>query len=237
MGKFKYYAVRNGIKPGIYTTWEECRRQVKKYPDAMYKGFMTKAEAEEYNGVTVTHVGDPKPKKKKRTPVTKVMVYTDGGTRNTGNYKGGHVKPTDKAAWAYLIKWGTSDDPKQVDGSEGQYGATNNQMELTGFIEALKKLIALQLNHRNIIFTLDSKYVLNPLTKGWLRNWQARNWSKVANVELWQEVVELLPAFTHLSYKWTKGHANNQGNEYVDHKLNVTMDNMLNIAGDSRNEY
>ncbi len=32
-------------------------------------------------------------------------IYTDGGSRNTGVHKGGHVNETDKAAWAYLIEW------------------------------------------------------------------------------------------------------------------------------------
>lgn len=63
------------------------------------------------------------------------MTYTDGGTRNTGVYKGGHVKKTDKAAWAYLIEW----DDQKVHGSGGEYGATNNKMEQTALINALKK--------------------------------------------------------------------------------------------------
>lgn len=61
-------------------------------------------------------------------------TYTDGGTRNTGVYKGGHVKKTDKAAWAYLIEW----DGGSEDGSGGEYGATNNKMEQTALINALK---------------------------------------------------------------------------------------------------
>lgn len=43
----KYYVVWNGRKPGIYTTWEECKAQVHKYKQARYKSFKTRSAAEE----------------------------------------------------------------------------------------------------------------------------------------------------------------------------------------------
>ena len=46
MAKNKYYAVRVGKTPGVYLTWEECRRQVSGYPGAVYKSFPTRQEAE-----------------------------------------------------------------------------------------------------------------------------------------------------------------------------------------------
>ena len=96
-------------------------------------------------------------------------IYTDGGTRNTGNFKGGHVRATDKAAWAYLIEWQEDGQQKSVYNSNGEFGATNNKMELTALIEALKKLLELNFNHEPLLFVLDSQYVLNPITKGWLK--------------------------------------------------------------------
>ena len=44
----KYYAVRQGVKPGIYKTWEDCQMQVKGYKGAEYKSFKNISEAEEY---------------------------------------------------------------------------------------------------------------------------------------------------------------------------------------------
>ncbi len=44
----KFYGVRNGRRPGIYTTWEDCRREVSGYPGAEFKGFLTEAEARAY---------------------------------------------------------------------------------------------------------------------------------------------------------------------------------------------
>lgn len=44
----KYYAVRVGRTPGIYHTWEECKRMVDGYPGAQYKSFHAEGEAREY---------------------------------------------------------------------------------------------------------------------------------------------------------------------------------------------
>lgn len=49
MGKKRYYAVRAGrAGPSIYSTWDECKAQVDGYPGAVYKGFATRAEAENF---------------------------------------------------------------------------------------------------------------------------------------------------------------------------------------------
>lgn len=154
-------------------------------------------------------------------------IYTDGGTRNTGVYKGGHVKKTDKAAWAYRIEW----DDQEVHGAGGEYGATNNKMEQMGFINALQKLLELGFNEKKLLFVLDSQYVLNAINKGWLKGWKKRGWRKssgeLANKEQWQEIDRLLPQFPNATFSWTKGHANNAGNEFVDHFLNQYMDKKM----------
>lgn len=46
----KFYAIKIGKTPGIYTTWDEAKAQVDGYPGAKYKGFSTLAEAEEFLG-------------------------------------------------------------------------------------------------------------------------------------------------------------------------------------------
>lgn len=44
----KFYAVKRGRTPGIYRTWDACKAQVSGFPNARYKGFQTKAEAEAF---------------------------------------------------------------------------------------------------------------------------------------------------------------------------------------------
>lgn len=47
MAKSKFYTVRNGHNPGVYTSWAECEAQVKGFPGAEFKSFGTQAAAEE----------------------------------------------------------------------------------------------------------------------------------------------------------------------------------------------
>lgn len=52
--KKKFYAVKIGFVPGIYESWDECKKQVEKYPGACYKGFVTRKEAENFLEPTCT---------------------------------------------------------------------------------------------------------------------------------------------------------------------------------------
>lgn len=56
----KYYAVRTGKKPGIYRSWDACKAMVHGYPGAVYKGFKTLEEAEDFLGASgsVGQMGD-----------------------------------------------------------------------------------------------------------------------------------------------------------------------------------
>ncbi|GKQ43267.1 ribonuclease H [Companilactobacillus sp. RD055328] len=214
----KFYAIKKGKKPGIYTNWPEAKAQVTGFSGAVYKGFTSQAEAEEFMNSGMKEV---------KVSKDAIVVYTDGGSRNTGNVKGGHVNSHDKAAWAYVIL----DHGKQVGDSAGEYGVTNNKMEITAFIKALEKLQALSKQNEEISLISDSKYVINAITLGWLQGWKKRGWKKAdgqepANKELWVQLDKLLADFNKLQITWTKGHAENAGNNLVDEMLNMTMDKM-----------
>ncbi len=49
--KNKVYAVRKGLKKGIFDTWEECKAAVNGFSGAEYKGFASREEAYEYLGI------------------------------------------------------------------------------------------------------------------------------------------------------------------------------------------
>ena len=48
MAKVKYYGVKKGLVPGVYTSWDECKAQVDGFSGAEYKSFKTEAEAHDY---------------------------------------------------------------------------------------------------------------------------------------------------------------------------------------------
>ena len=100
--------------------------------------------------------------------------------------------------------------------SGGQAQTTNNRMELTAVIEALKALK----EPCSVTLTSDSKYVVDGITKGWAESWRAKGWRKgdgkpALNPELWEELLELLRKHT-VEFVWVKGHAGHPYNERCD---------------------
>lgn len=218
-----FYAVKKGRKTGIYNSWKECQEQINGYSDAIFKKFDNEEQAREF----LNEKNKEASKSIQNDNDKAILLFTDGGSRNHGNRPGEHVKKTDKAAWAFLIRR----NGHNVKGVGGEYGATNNKMELTALIHGLRIIGQRGWNNEKIIATLDSKYVLQAIQNGWLSNWQKNNWKKssgqvVANVELWEKIANLLPHFPNLTFKWTKGHADNKGNIIVDQLLNKKMDEM-----------
>ena len=137
----------------------------------------------------------------------KIIIYTDGAAKgNPGN-----------AGWAVVILDNGGKDVMHELGGRVEH-ATNNQMELTAPIEALKYLKNNKISG-DIEIISDSKYVILGITE-WIFNWQKNNWRNAAkkpvlNKELWEELYE----FTQeLKPKWAyvKGHNENKYNDRAD---------------------
>jgi ribonuclease HI len=142
----------------------------------------------------------------------KLVVYTDGAARGNPG----------KAGWAAVIlSWQNSGEPRAlVELGGNSPHATNNQMELTAPIEALKLLSARQdLVGMDIEIFSDSKYVILGITE-WIHGWMKNNWRNAAkkpvlNKELWEELYTLTK---DKKIKWTyvEGHAGEKWNERAD---------------------
>jgi len=79
----KFYAVRNGRRPGVYTTWPACEEQVKGFPGAVYKAFPTKEQALAFMGESLPNVTDLSPAGSSRTAdalatTDAIHVWVDG---------------------------------------------------------------------------------------------------------------------------------------------------------------
>ena len=137
-----------------------------------------------------------------------LKAYTDGAC--SGNPGPG--------GWG--VYW-TEGNAKGVITSEELYGSnvetTNNKMELTAAVEALK--ILKQRNGSEITIFTDSKYVMDGINQ-WIDRWRSNGWKKadgkpVANQELWKQLHELTSRCM-VNWEWVKGHAGHEGNERAD---------------------
>ena len=131
-----------------------------------------------------------------------VTIYTDGAC--SGNPGPG--------GWGAILMYG----PHKKEMSGGEPQTTNNRMELTGVISALRAL------KEPCVVELysDSKYVIDALEKGWAKGWRARGWVKgdkkpALNPDLWQQLLELCEYHT-VNLHWVKGHASNPYNNRCD---------------------
>lgn len=131
-----------------------------------------------------------------------VDIYTDGACR-------GNPGP---GGWgAVLVYRGVE---RELSG--GEASTTNNRMELTGAIEALKALK----EKCEVTLTSDSKYLVDAATQGWAVSWRARGWKKAdrspaLNSDLWERLLELLELHD-VTFVWVKGHDGHPYNERCD---------------------
>ena len=95
---------------GLYTKpWSEVKAYTQTKPAPKFKGFTTKSAAQEWFDSQVSAKNDTSRQYTTayngtfRADPNRYYIFTDGGSRNTGNVAGGHVKATDKAGWAIAI--------------------------------------------------------------------------------------------------------------------------------------
>ena len=110
--------------------------------------------------------------------------------------------------------------------SKGFLLTTNNRMELLAAIvalETLKKPCKVQLYS-------DSKYVIEPITLGWIDRWKSRKWHKVKNTDLWIRLLEQCEKH-QVEFLWIEGHSGNVENERCD-ELAVQACKSKNLISD-----
>ncbi len=131
-----------------------------------------------------------------------VYIYTDGAC--SGNPGPG--------GWGAILKYGNA--YKELSGANEL--TTNNKMELTAVIMALKALK----EPCKVILTTDSKYVVDGIEKGWAKSWKRNGWIKsdkkpALNSDLWDELLNLLDVH-QVKFNWVKGHDGHPENERCD---------------------
>ena len=131
-----------------------------------------------------------------------IEIFTDGAC--SGNPGPG--------GWGAVLRYG--DKEKELSGGEKE--TTNNRMELTAAIMALKALK----EPCKVTLTTDSKYLSDGISKGWAKSWQKNGWRKAdkkpaLNVDLWEEILELFDKH-EVKIVWVKGHNGHPENERCD---------------------
>lgn len=132
----------------------------------------------------------------------KVEIFTDGACQ-------GNPGP---GGWGAILRYQGRE--KEISG--GNPDTTNNRMELTAVIEALRLLK----EPCAVTLCTDSKYVCDGVTKGWAKKWKQNGWRKsdkspALNPDLWDALLSLLEKH-EVQMVWVRGHAGHFENERCD---------------------
>ena len=201
----KFYAIANGRTTGVVESWDECKKSTQGFSRAKFKGFDTREEAVRWlNTDKIPLDSQPTRIKNVTRNTTDYIIYTDGSC----------LKNPGPGGYAAIIIDTYSKNMKEISG--GAIATTNNRMELSAAIEALKILP----ENSDIILYTDSQYLQNAFIQNWLINWKINGWKtatgkEVANKDLWVELDRLVKKH-HIDWQWVKGHNNVKYNERCD---------------------
>lgn len=128
-------------------------------------------------------------------------IFTDGGSRGNPG----------RGGWGFVH---VIDNKIQKEGWGGEDHTTNNRMELTAIIEALKAV-----GDIDAVLYSDSNLCVQTYNQ-WMIGWKAKGWKKksgpISNLDLVQELDRLKQECPRIRVEWVKAHAGNRWNEYVD---------------------
>jgi ribonuclease HI len=150
-----------------------------------------------------------------------LKIFTDGGC--SGNPGPG--------GWGYIVIMHTFQGENVITQNMGaEKETTNNRMEMTAVIEALRALKQMDVPRRVSVYT-DSQYVQKGMSE-WIHTWKKNSWrtsdkKPVKNQELWMALDSLASEFT-VAWEWVKGHAGNEFNERCDRMTQEAIASILN---------
>ena len=188
----KFYAVKKGKTPGIYLTWDECKRMVHGYPGAVYKGFKTREEAEQFLGQGQQEQAFTGAEKE-----PEVFAFVDGSFNIATKVYG----------YGGFLQNGAERIVLQGSGTEEEMASMRNVAgEVLGSMAAIEKAVELGIPELTIYY--DYMGIEMWATGAWKRN-------KKGTVA-YHDYVNSVRDKIQLHFVKVKGHSGVEGNEEAD---------------------
>ena len=208
----KFYVIKKGLVPGIYENWDEAKKQVSGFPGAVYKGFMTREEAEAYFNDEGANV---EPHKKSGIAKEKSFSTDNGASGFSMEYElpyafvDGSYNPDTKVygCGGFLFDAQNNRYPIQDAGNDEEMASMRNVAgEILGATLAIKKAMELKLNRLTIYYDYEG-----------IKQWADKTWkrNKKGTME-YAEFVESVRDKIQLNFVHVKAHTGIPGNEEAD---------------------
>jgi len=215
-----FYAVALGHNIGIFTKWDDCKKNIEGFTNPIFKKFDNEDLAKEF-------INDFS---------NNIYVYTDGACSNNGN------KNAKAGIGIYFSKDNDNNVSEKIEGEN----LTNNIAELMAVIRAINILKKMEnIENKNKIIVTDSTYVIKCATnygeKLSKNNWMSLKDKKTPppNVELVKRLYELTNKY-NIQYKHIEAHTDKKdrhsiGNYFADKLANQSiLDDIQDIDDSSK---
>lgn len=222
----KFYVVWQGRETGIFTTWDQTKKLVDKFPGARYKSFPSQAEAEAAFGKGATSSlskkasSNPASALKKAKSPTKASISENAEKYDVEIYTDGGCEPNPGKAGSGIAVYRDGELSELWYGLYNAFG-TNNTAELNALHQAL--LIAQDnlVKGKSVHILSDSQYSINCITN-WAYGWKQKGWKRktagdIKNLEIIQlshAIYEEIKDKLHISH--VAAHVGIEGNELAD---------------------
>lgn len=191
----KFYAVRKGKMPGIYESWEACKRNVDGYPGAQYKSFKTREEAQQFVGDACKNA--EKPGSTQESELPEVYAFVDGSFNTATKTYGYGGFLQDKDERIVLQGKGTDEEMASMRNVAG---------EVLGSMAAIQK--AIELGKKEITIYYDYLGIEMWALGLWKRN-------KKGTIA-YHDYIASVKDIIQIHFVKVKGHSGVEGNEEAD---------------------
>ncbi len=203
----KFYAVKNGLVPGIYTTWEQCKSNVDGFSGALYKSFKTLEEAKIYMGIQDNDISTSNVDVSENIESSEKETYYDNDEKPYAFVDGSYNVSTSVYGYGgFLIANGKKHILTGC-GDEPEMAAMRNVAgEVLGSMAAIKKALELGLKELTIYYDYAG-----------IEMWALGNWKRNKKGTIaYYEFVNSIRNNIALYFVKVKGHSGIDGNEEAD---------------------
>jgi ribonuclease HI len=204
----KFYAVKCGRTVGIYTTWDECKREVDGFFGAKYMKFTNRQAAEAFLNGEMPHLVD-------YLQNIRYGPYIPGiphPIKDWSIYDGEYYIFTDGSKKRDVLRFSIYLGPTALNIAQNLPESTNNRCELLAILKSLELILENKDDLRNARVNVisDSEYSVKSCNL-WIKNWKTNNWvtasgTDVANKDIMISLDHIITQLKTLNIKYSIAH-------------------------------